>query len=196
MPLKLRIVYRKKNNSVDYSKYTRAICRGDRDVFRLYMDTTMDSVYKLACRIIASEDDAKDIVQETYIKVWEKRKTLKSDKSIFSWTRKIAINKCYDYLRSEKRKGRWNGGGDISELERLVSDSSAEEKVNNEEYSKILKMLTSRLSVKQQMVYTLSVIEKQTADEIALLTGLSKSSIKSNLYHAREAIKKNAERIL
>ncbi len=181
---------------MDYSKYTRAISRGDRDVFRVYMDTTMDSVYKLACRIIASEDDAKDIVQETYIKVWEKRKTLKSEKSIFSWTRRIALNKCYDYLRAEKRKGRWNGRGDISELEKLVSDNSAEDKVNSEEYSKILKTLTSRLSAKQQMVYTLSAIEKQTADEIALLTGLSKSSIKSNLYHAREALKKNAERIL
>lgn len=181
---------------MDYSKYTRAISRGDRDVFREYMDLTMDSIYKLACRIIASEDDAKDIVQETYIKVWEKRKTLKSDKSLFSWSRKIAVNKCYDFLRAEKRRGRWNSEGDISELAKLTSDNSAEDKVNSEEYTKILKVLTSKLSARQQVVYTLSVIEKLAADEIAIETGMSKSSIKSNLYHAREALKKNAGRIL
>lgn len=181
---------------MDYSNYTRAISRGDREMFRAYMDMTIDSIFKLACRIVASEDDANDIVQETYIKVWEKRKTLRSESSLFAWTKRVAVNKCYDYLRAEKRKGRWNNSRESSELLNIASERSAEEMVDGEEYSRILKFLTSKLSTKQQVVFTLSVIEKLTADEIEKITGMSKSSIKSNLHHARKAVKKNAERIL
>lgn len=165
-------------------------------MFRAYMDKTIDYIFSLACRIVGSEDDANDIVQETYIKLWEKRKTLRSEKSVFAWTKRVAVNKCYDFLRAEKRKGRWNSSEDSSELLNIASERSAEESINGKEYSKILKFLTSQLSSKQQMVFTLSVIEKLTADEIEEITGMSKSSIKSNLHHARKAVKKNAERIL
>jgi len=194
--LNKRIIFRTKKLILDYSKYTEAICRGDQEVFRDYMDQTIDSIYKMVCRIVAAEDEARDIVQETYIKVWEKRNTLRSEKSILSWTRKIAVNKCYDYLRARKRRGEWSRMGDVSELRNLVSDFNAEDRINCDEYNLILKTLTSELSTRQQMVYTLSEIEKLSPDEIASSTGMSKSSIKSNLYHARQAIRKKAERIL
>lgn len=181
---------------MDYSNYTKAISRGDREMFRAYMDMTIDSIFRLACRIVASEDDANDIVQETYIRVWEKRKSLKKENSIFAWTKRIAINKCYDLLRAEKRKAKRNRGGDPGELIMLESSRNAEENINGEEYRKILKFLISKLSTKQQVVFTLSAVEKLTADEIEEITGMSKNSIKSNLHHARKAVKKNAERIL
>ncbi len=192
----MRIIYRTSKLIVDYSNYTKAISRGDREMFRSYMDGTIDYVFSLACRIVGSEDDANDIVQETYIKLWEKRKTLRSEKSVLAWTKRVAVNKCYDYLRTQKRKGRWKSGEDSPELLNIASERSAEERVNGDEYGKILKLLTSKLSTKQQLVFTLSVIEKLTADEIEEITGMSKSSIKSNLHHARKAVKKNAERIL
>jgi RNA polymerase sigma-70 factor (ECF subfamily) len=181
---------------VDYSNYTSAISKGDREMFRAYMDMTIDAIFRLVCRVVASDDDANDIVQETYIRVWEKRKSIKEEKSIFAWTKRIAINKCYDFLRAEKRKERWNKGGDVNELINLESSSNAEENINGEEYGKILDFLTSKLSAKQKMIFTLSAIEKLSADEIMEITGMSKSSIKSNLHHARTAVKKNAGRIL
>jgi RNA polymerase sigma factor (sigma-70 family) len=82
------------------------------------------------------------------------------------------------------------------ELSDIASERNSEEKINGEEYSKILQFLTSKLSSRQQMVFTLSVIENLSPDEIEEITGMSKSTIKSNLYHARKAVKKNAERIL
>jgi len=181
---------------LDYSKYTGAIREGDRSAFRAYMDASLDQLYRLVCRIIASEDDARDIVQETYIKLWEKRRTLKSDKSVFAFTRQIAINKCYDFLRAEKRRGGWSRSLDAEEYSALASENKTDDELNEREYQMILKALISGLSSKQQMVFTMSVVEKMSADEIADLTGLSKTSIKSNLYHARKTIKKNAERIL
>jgi RNA polymerase sigma-70 factor (ECF subfamily) len=181
---------------LDYSRYTEAIAGGDREVFRDFMDKTMDSVFGLVVKILASEDDAKDIVQETYIKVWEKRKSVKKGNSLLSWTKRIALNKSYDYLRARKRRGDWNRPADITEMINLVSDFSAEDRIESEEYKLYMQYLTGKLSPKQQMVYTLAEIEKLPADEIEELTGLTKSSIKSNLYHARRTVQKVAERIL
>ena len=78
----------------------------------------------------------------------------------------------------------------------IASDNRADDEINSEEYGKLLREFTSGLSPKPKLVYTLAVIEKHTADEIAAITGMSKSSIKSNLHHARKTVIKKAERIL
>lgn len=202
--MKKRIIYRNKIDltcneeilNLDYSRYTEAIAAGDREAFRDFMDKTINSVFGLVVKILASEDDAKDIVQETYIKVWEKRKSVKSGKSLLSWTKRIALNKTYDYLRARKRRAKWNDQDNTREMINLVSDYGAEDRITGEEYKLYMQYLTAKLSPKQQMVYTLSEIEKLPADEIEKLTGLPKSSIKSNLYHARRTVQEVAERIL
>ncbi|MDX2413847.1 MAG: RNA polymerase sigma factor [Bacteroidales bacterium] len=178
---------------MDYSRFTKSIRKGDREVFRDYMDSTIDIIYRLVFIFIARHDDTNDIVQETFIKVWEKRKTLRSDKSIMSWTKKIAINKSYDYLRKQSRT---IPDSDDKKLADLISGIEADDNIKDEEYHSILHALTGMLSPRQKLVFTLSVIEKLSADEIAEITGLSKTSIKSNLYHSRKTVQKNAERIM
>ncbi len=157
------------------------------------MDSTIDIIYRLVFKFIARHDETNDIVQETFIKVWEKRKTLHSDKSLMSWTKKIAINKSYDYLRKESRT---ITNSDDKKLADLISGIEADDNIKDEEYHSILNALTEMLSPRQKLVFTLSVIEKLNADEISELTGMSKTSIKSNLHHARKTVQSKAERIL
>jgi RNA polymerase sigma-70 factor (ECF subfamily) len=68
--------------------------------------------------------------------------------------------------------------------------------LENSEISKIISILTERLSTKQKAVFVLSDLEGMSNDEISEITGISKSAVKANLYHARKSISEKIEKFL
>ena len=168
----------------------KAIRSGDRDAFRTFVEATADALYIMVFRLVPVEDEARDIVQDTYIRAWEKRSSLRSDSSMLHWIRRIALNMCYDYIRRRKRRGNWHQPFDNNQDPRIESDESAEDIVEAEEYARVLEKLSAMLSPGQKLVFVLSAVEEMTHDEIAEVTGMSKARIKSNLHHARKKIEK------
>lgn len=169
---------------------------GNENEFRKLVDVHMDSIYITALRITADEDDARDIVQETFIKVWEKRKSIKGTNSISSYIVRIAINKCYDLLRRRKSRCETNGVEYTSVINMLADSNSADYKINNEEAISILNALVKRLSPRQRIVFTMVELEELSHDEVAEITGMSKTSIKSNLSHARKKMEGSLKKYL
>lgn len=161
---------------------------GNHKEFRLLIDNYIDGLYSLVVRITCNEHDAWDIVQDTFMKVWEKRKTIRSGNSVKAYIRRIAVNKCYDLLRMKK----YRHGTDIDNhrvlLNELAGGKDADYKLNNDEAITLLKMLASKLSPGQKIVFSLVEIEELSHDEVAEITGMSKTSIKSNLRHARQKV--------
>jgi RNA polymerase sigma-70 factor (ECF subfamily) len=166
----------------------RKIKAGNENEFRKLVDENMDCIYLTALRITADEDDARDIVQETFMKVWEKRKSIKSDNNIIPYIRRIAVNKCYDLMRKRKSRYGANRTVDTSLLTEIAGDSRADYKLNNDEVVSILNALASGLSPRQRIVFTMIELEELSHGEVAEITGMSKTSIKSNLSHARKKI--------
>lgn len=72
----------------------------------------------------------------------------------------------------------------------LLSDNNPETEINNEETGKIIQLLTNRLSAKQKVVFILSELEGLSHDDISEITGMAKTTVKSNLNHARRNIGK------
>ncbi len=173
---------------MDQKVIIEGIKRGDRDVFRLLMEKNIESVYRIVFKIVPIEDEARDIVQETFIRVWEKRGDIKSENCIMPWVKRIAINRCYDYLRWQKRNNRQKPINDDLDARKLESDIGADNNINAEEFRNLILRLTCNLSPKQKLVFALAEIEEMSHDEISALTGLHKTSVKSNLRHARKKI--------
>lgn len=178
---------------MDIKQYTIAIIKGDREVFRDFTDRNIDQIYGLIFKLVGDSFEAQDIVQEVFIKLWEKRKTLKHEYSLLSFTKKIAVNKSYDYLRKFKRTKMLDNQYETIDN---ISDFSADRKIEDDDYSKITDMVCSNLSAKQRMVFTLAALEGMNADEISKLTGMSKTRIKSNLYHARKTVQVNYRKLM
>ncbi len=172
-----------------------AIKSGDRVAFRDFVEENIGSLNRLVIRIVTDEDDAKDIVQDTFIRVWEKRTSIKSENHITPWVKRIAINKCYDHLRWQKRNRRQRSIEGYMDAEKFESDITSDNDLNREEFKSIINSLTGRLSRKQKLVFTLSELEGLSHDEILEITGLSKTSIKSNLQHARRKIGNGLEKM-
>ncbi|MBN1388246.1 MAG: RNA polymerase sigma factor [Bacteroidales bacterium] len=166
----------------------KKIKAGDENEFRKLIDANMDNIYVTALRITADEDDARDVVQETFLKVWEKRKSINDNNCIRPYIRRIAVNKCYDLLRKRKSRYRINGIADTSFLAEVAGDSRADYNLNNNEAVSLLNALASGLSPRQRIVFTMVELEGLSHDEVAEITGMNKTSIKSNLSHARKKI--------
>lgn len=161
---------------------------GNKVEFGKMVDDNMHSVYITAMRIIADEEDARDIAQETFIKVWEKRKSIRDGNSFSSYLKRITVNKCYDLLR--KRRTRYNTGAYFHEnrsvINEIASCDSADLKLTNEETRSVLNILTEKLSPRQRVIFALVEIEELSHEEVAALTGMKKTAIKSNLSHAKK----------
>ena len=157
---------------------------------------TSPFAYSVAFRILGNEDQAKDVVQETMITIWQKLKKIKSAEVYKTWIYRIVVNKCYDHMRKRKRNPEFVTDEQTWEL--ISNRISVEPSVTleNSEISKIIGILTEKLSPRQKAVFVLSDLEGMSNDEISEITGISKSAVKANLYHARKSISEKVEKYL
>lgn len=172
-------------------------CRGGNlNNFRKLVELTTPFAFSVAFRMLGDEDQAKDVVQETLITIWQKLNKIKSAEVYKTWIYRITVNKCYDQLRKRKRNPEIIADDSVWALisNKVSEEPSAE--LENNETSRIIGILTNRLSPKQKAVFVLSELEEMSSDEISEITGMSKSGIKSNLHYARKSISEMIEKYL
>ena len=172
-------------------------CRGGNlNNFRKLVELTSPFAFSVAFRMLGDEDQAKDIVQETMVTIWQKLKKIRSAEVYKTWIYRIVMNKCYDQLRSRKRNPEFVTDEKTWKLlsDKIFENPSAE--LENSETALIINLLSEKLSPKQKAIFVLSDIEQMSHDEISEITGMSKSVIKSNLHHARKHISEMVEKYL
>jgi len=172
-------------------------CRGGNlENFSKLIELTSPFAFSVAFRMVGDEDQAKDIVQETMITIWQKLSKIKSAEVYRTWIYRIVINKCYDQLRKRKRNPEFSAD---EKTWKLISDRISEgpsTELENREMAGIITLLTGRLSPRQKAVFVLAEIEQMSHDEISAITGMSKSVIKANLHHARRSISLMVEKYI
>ncbi|MBK9392120.1 MAG: sigma-70 family RNA polymerase sigma factor [Bacteroidetes bacterium] len=102
--------------------------------------------------MLGDEDQAKDIVQETMVTIWQKLSKVKSAEAYRTWIYRIVINKCCDQLRKRKRNPEFSAD---EKTWRLISDRISEgpsAELENREIALVINYLTDKLSPKQKAV--------------------------------------------
>lgn len=162
---------------------------GDKQSFGKLIDCCSQYVYGVSLKMIGDVDDARDVAQESFIKVWEKINTYNNHFKFTTWLYKIVINTCLDKLRQRSRDKQifQQSYG----LENLHMSSLVNSKVEFEEkqFVEFIRMISGRLSGKQHSVFVLHDLEELTQEEISKILKMSKGSVKSNLHHARKAVR-------
>ena len=143
--------------------------------------------------MLCNEEEAKDAVQETFIKVWLNIDHFHTDKKFSTWVYAIASHLCLDKLKSSKHI--YQGNATDEALLNLISEDNVEQSMINSELGNIILKLTSGLTPKQKMVFTLRYLEDTEIDEIVQITGLTSAKIKSNLFLARQTIRRKLENL-
>jgi RNA polymerase sigma-70 factor (ECF subfamily) len=144
-------------------------------------------VFSLALKMLASEADAEDVVQETFIRVWQGIGGYDVRRPFVTWLYTIASRLCLDRIKRNRRLVPMPD--DEIVLHRFAAETDSQRELENHEWMAIVRMLAAELSPKQRLVFTLSQLEGLTTEEIEQIAGLSARQVKSNLYVARQTIR-------
>lgn len=182
---------------MDQEKIQQLIHRSqqeDATAFSLLVSEFQPLVFRLAFRLMCHEDEAKDMVQETFVKVWLSLDKYNGECRFSTWLYKITCNTCYDRLRTLSRSPLCNEG-DYSCSTRISSDDNIETALCNRQLKEIILQYTAGLSAQQRLVFTLRDVEELDTAEVQTITGLSAEAIKSTLYVARKYIRNKMNQI-
>ena len=161
---------------------------GDKDAFRWVIQTYQRLVFSLSLKMLCDEEEAKDIVQETFIRVWQNIGSFDTRRPFTTWLYTVATNLCLDRIKSKKRI--LPLPEDESLLRRLATNTDTSRAIENREWMAVVRTLADALSTKQRLVFTLCHFEELSSEEVEEITGMDAKQVKSNLYVARQTIRK------
>ena len=167
--------------------------QGDKEAFRWVVKTHQRMIFSLALKMLCDEEEAKDIVQETFIRVWQSIRNYDPQKTFSTWVYTIASRLCIDRLKKNSRMVVLPE--DEITLRRFASDTDSQQSLENREWVSIVRMIAEGLSDKQRLVFTLCQLEGIPSAEVEQITGLDAKQVKSNLYVARQTIRKRLKEL-
>ncbi|MCE7864671.1 MAG: RNA polymerase sigma factor [Bacteroidetes bacterium CHB5] len=156
--------------------------RNDRDSQRLLYQHYYSYALAVCMRYSRSTSEAKEVVNDGFLKIFDKIAQYKADLPFKGWLRKIMINASIDQYRKELRHSHH---APVEYAHRVHAEPEAVSNLSHEE----LIILVQKLSPAYRAVFNLYVIDGYTHREIAKLLGISEGTSKSNLLKARENLR-------
>jgi RNA polymerase sigma-70 factor (ECF subfamily) len=143
---------------------------------------------------IRDRDVAQSLTQDTFVRAWSGRSSFRGDCSISTWLMRIALNLIRDYTRTDRFRF-WKRVSetavDVSDISSHVPhrDSSLESRLIASEQMTLVWESVAQLSDRQRSVFLLRFLEELELSEIATITGLPISTVKTHLYRALATIR-------
>jgi RNA polymerase sigma-70 factor (ECF subfamily) len=158
--------------------------KGNHDAFRLIVSQNQSLIYSVAYRFLGSAEDAEDVVQEAFIRVWKHLPNFRFDVKLSTWLYRIVVNLCLDVLKSPQRKQQ-KSNVEVNE-EWSCDNPAADREVHAHELHALIQEAASDLTPKQKAVFILRDLEGLLVEEVCSMLSMSAGNVKSNLYYARQ----------
>lgn len=159
------------------------------EAFKTKVLPVKDKLYRFALKLVKSEPEAQDIVQEVLIKVWDKRNEMDEVENMEAWCMRVTRNLSLDKLKS-KHASKTSGmeeDFEISQGEKVTPYRSTEMKDTMENIGNLI----SSLPDKQKQVIQLRDVEGFSYKEIGDIMEIDMNQVKVNLFRARKAVREN-----
>ena len=172
----------------DLQEIIERVKKGDQAAFRTIVEEYRQQAFSMAFRILCNEEEARDVVQESFIKIWQKIESFNMNEKFSTWLNKIVANSAIDRMRQIKRQNLVSIEKVIGKID-LQNLDSMQTEVDNKETAKLIGWISEGLPEKQKMVFILRDLQGIDSPEVQQILNLSETSVKSNLYHARKTIR-------
>jgi RNA polymerase sigma-70 factor, ECF subfamily len=170
-----------------------AVLKGDTESFEPLVKKYLPRVFATARRYARRESEAEDIVQEVWLKAFQKLKSFRGEAPFEHWLMRLTVRTCYDFLRAHQRS-RETAFSELTEpendwLNRFVGqpDTASE---SSAAARQLVQRLLEQLSPAARLVITLLEIEERSVKEISELTGWSAPLVKVRAFRARAEMRK------
>lgn len=155
------------------------------EAFQKLLNTYQKPLYFHIRNIVINHDDADDVLQNTFLKVYQYLKNFKGDSKLFSWMYRIATNEALTFLKQKAQRNKIS----VEELNSKIMDNlSAESYFDGDEIQIKLHKAIALLPTKQQLVFKMKYFEELKYEEIASILDISVGALKASYHHATKKI--------
>ena len=152
--------------------------------FSMLVEKYQEPLYWNIRRMVISHEDTRDVLQETFIRVWKNLGNFKGNAKIYSWMYRIAINETFRFLEKKKRSPE----EEIDLESMLLQKLESEPWINGTEAEMKLQRAILSLPPRQRQVFNMRYFGEMTYDEIAEVLNTSVESLKVNYHHSKKKI--------
>jgi RNA polymerase sigma-70 factor (ECF subfamily) len=157
--------------------------------FALLLDKYQERIYWHVFRIVNRHEDADDVSQNTFIKVWTALPSFRADSALYTWIFRIATNEALSHLRKDKHNPSKPYGMEDDEDETgLENQLVAEKSPDAEEIQSKLQAAIDSLPEKQKAVFSLRYYEEMKYEDMSEIMGTSVGALKASYHHAVKKI--------
>lgn len=170
----------------------RLAMRGDIQAYRKLVEHHQAFAYAVAYRMLGNEDEAEDMVQEVFIKLWKVLPGYRQEIKLTTWLYKIITNQCLDHLKSNYRKANQNRKSVLDLV--IQAPGTPDNELQQREWIVQVQEAAAALTPTQKAVFVLRDLQGLDVEEVCQVLEMNDTQVKSNLYHARKAIAQQLEK--
>lgn len=171
----------------DTKALLKKVARGDESAFRMLFELNHPNIYTTALRILADQQAAEDIVQDTFMRVWINRATLDQIDDFQAWLYTLAKNIAFNVIKKRENYKQYmqqKGQQLLSEL-----STEADYALQDKDFQYLLEKAVQRLPPKQQQTYKLLKESNLKRKEVAEILNVSPETVKYNIDQAMRSIR-------
>jgi RNA polymerase sigma-70 factor (ECF subfamily) len=180
------------DNKKNIEDIIQGCIKNDRKSQKALFDTYAGRLMAISYRYMGNEDDANEVLQEGFIKIFNKLSTYNFTVDIWFWMKRVIVNLAIDKLRKRKRDRKVVSRGDDNVFKTQNHDEMYDfEAYDNQQISaQVVMDAISKLSPMYKLVFNLYAIEDYTHAEVAEELGISEGTSKSNYFKAKAKLRK------
>ena len=155
------------------------------EAFNLLLNKYQQKIYWHVRRMVIDHDDADDLVQDVFIKVWKNLPGFRSDAQLYTWMYRIATNECITFLNKKKQKNNVSLDDVDYELADTLSES---DHFTGDQIQRKLQQALLTLPEKQKLVFNMKYYDDMKYEEISQVLGTSVGALKASFHLAVKKI--------
>jgi RNA polymerase sigma-70 factor (ECF subfamily) len=159
--------------------------------FNLIVQKYRERLYWHVRKIVISHDDADDVLQNTFIKVWSSLADFRGDSQLFTWLYRIATNEALSFLKSKRTKFFLPLGDVEGQLKNKLEDDPY---FSGNELQKKLQQAILKLPKKQRIVFNMRYFDEMKYEDMSEILGTSVGALKASYHHAVKKIEELMDR--
>ncbi|MFW0715292.1 RNA polymerase sigma factor [Pedobacter sp. N23S346] len=175
-----------KNDLENEKQWISQLKNGDKHAFEVIYSHYCNSIYSKILKMTKDESIADDLLQDIFVKIWERKESIVEEYSFKGWIYKIAENSVFDYYRKLSQ--------DVKLRSQLIITfaeiyEQTEDYLFDQERNKILTEAIQQLPTQRQIIFKLCKLDGKSYAEVAEMLGISSSTVSGQMVKAMKAIK-------
>ena len=173
--------------------YIEQVLAGKNNAFSYIVDRHKNKAFNLAFRICGNHEEAEELAQDSFLKAYRALNSFKMKSSFATWFYRIVYNTSISHVRL-KKKGVLSLEDFPADATDFIGTNTSEEEAEKEYRDSLVNFALQKITEEERGLICLYYYEEMSTDEIADITGISKSNIKVKLFRARQKMQEIIEK--